>query len=147
MKIRAIVGAVAVAVAVVGGTILGAARGDEPIVADWVFQNGTVFDGTGAEGRKADVAIRGDRIVAVGAFAFDARRAKVVDASGLIVAPGFIDLHTHSDEGIARPKLRSNRNYVAQGVTTVVTGNCGSGPIDIRAYFAAIESGGAPART
>ena len=62
---------------------------------------------------------------------------------GLIVAPGFIDLHTHSDEGIARPRTRLNANYLTQGVTTIVTGNCGGGVLDVARYFAAIDAHGA----
>ncbi|MDB5349616.1 MAG: dan [Planctomycetota bacterium] len=114
---------------------------DGPIPADFVIRGGIVVDGTAAPGRKADVAVKGDRIVALGTFEADPK-SRVIDASGLIVAPGFIDLHTHSDEGIAKPRLRLNKNYVTQGVTTVVTGNCGGGPIDTKAYFHAIESGG-----
>ena len=60
-----------------------------------------------------------------------------------IVAPGFIDLHTHSDEEILKPGSRLNLNYLTQGVTTVVTGNCGSGPIDVAKYLAAIDAHGA----
>ncbi len=131
----------------IAATILVAAPGlpalaDGPVEADWVLKNGTLVDGTGAPGRKADVAIKGDRIVAVGQVEADPRLSRVIDASGLIVAPGFIDLHTHSDDGIARPRLRLNKNYVTQGVTTVVTGNCGMGPIDARAYFRSIDEGG-----
>jgi N-acyl-D-aspartate/D-glutamate deacylase len=99
---------------------------DGPVAADWVLRGGTVIDGTGAPRRTADVAIRGDRIVAVGRVAVGPG-ARVVDASAWIVAPGFIDLHTHSDATIRAPRTRSNLNYLAQGVTTVVTGNCGSG--------------------
>ena len=84
--------------------------------------------------RKGDLAIKGDRIVAVGSLP-DSPGARVLDVSGLIVAPGFIDLHTHSDEGIVKPALRLNLNYLTQGVTTVVTGNCGSGPIDVAQYL------------
>ena len=100
-----------------------------PIEADWVIRGGTVIDGSGP-GRGTDVAIRGDRIVAVGEFAADPE-AKVIDATGWVVAPGFIDLHTHSDEAILGAETRPNRNYLTQGVTTIVTGNCGSGPLDV----------------
>ena len=110
--------------------------------ADVVFKGGTLVDGTGAAGRRADVAVRGDRIVAVGSFEAEPE-ARVIDASGLIVAPGFIDLHTHSDEGITRPPTRLNRNYLTQGVTTIVTGNCGGGALDVAKYFAAIDAHGA----
>ena len=60
-----------------------------------------------------------------------------------MVAPGFIDLHTHSDEGITESRTRLNLNYLTQGVTTVVTGNCGSGPVDVARYLAAIDGHGA----
>jgi predicted amidohydrolase YtcJ len=112
-----------------------------PIYADWVIRGGLVIDGTGQPGRRADVAIRGDRIVAVGTFEVE-EAAKVIAAAGKVVAPGFIDLHTHSDGPILEPKTRGNRNYQAQGVTTVVTGNCGGGPIDIKAFLAKVETRG-----
>src|SRR5262245_1714672 len=81
------------------------------IGAGLVIKGGTVVEGTGAPRRKADVAVRGDRIVAVGTFDIDATAgAKVIDVAGWIVAPGFIDLHTHSDEGITRPRTRLNLN-------------------------------------
>src|SRR5262249_25385583 len=57
-------------------------------------------------------------------------------------APGFIDLHTHSDIPLQRKATRGNLSYLHQGVTTVVTGNCGAGPTDVAAYFAALEKGG-----
>src|SRR5438067_186775 len=68
------------------------------VVADVVLKGGLLIDGTGTPGRRADLAVRGDRIVAIGSFEADPK-ARVIDASSLIVAPGFIDLHTHSDEG------------------------------------------------
>ncbi len=108
----------------------------------WSSRAARCVDGTGAAGRRADVAVRGDRIVAVGSFEAEPE-AKVIDASSLIVAPGFIDLHTHSDEGITRPRTRLNRNYLTQGVTTIVTGNCGGGALDVAKYFAAIDAHGA----
>ena len=70
----------------------------ERVAADIVLEGGTLIDGTGAPARRADVAIRGDRIVAVGSFEVDPR-ARVIDARSMVVAPGFIDLHTHSDPG------------------------------------------------
>ncbi len=60
-----------------------------------------------------------------------------------MVAPGFIDLHTHSDPGISQAALRHNRNYLTQGVTTVVTGNCGLGVLDVSKYLATIDAHGA----
>ena len=102
--------------------------------ADVLIRNGRVIDGTGAAVRSADVAITGDRITFVG----DATRAKVsakrtIDARGLIVAPGFIDPHTHALEDLSSddPKRRANVDYLMQGVTTVITGNDGGGPYEV----------------
>jgi N-acyl-D-aspartate/D-glutamate deacylase len=114
----------------------------EPIDADYVLRGGLVIDGTGAPGQKADVAIRGRRIVAVGQFEATPR-ARTINAAERVIAPGFIDLHSHSDGPIVRDGTRANRNYLTQGVTTVVTGNCGSGPIDAKTFFATIDKEGA----
>ena len=74
----------------------------DPVEADHVIRGATLYDGTGQPGRKGDLAIKGDRIVAVGTFA-TAGKPKIIDGKGLIVAPGFIDLHTHSDISIFVP--------------------------------------------
>src|SRR5215211_6618391 len=97
----------------------------DPVSADLVLRGGTVYDGTTNEGGIGDVAIKGDRIAAVGKFDV-AGSPRIIDCKGLIVAPGFIDLHSHSDSGITQPKTRGNTNFLMQGCTTVVTGNCGS---------------------
>jgi N-acyl-D-amino-acid deacylase len=114
----------------------------DPVAADLVFRGGTVFDGSNTDGAVADVAIKGDRIVAVGKFDL-AGSPRIIDCQGRIVAPGFIDLHSHSDSGIVQPKTRQNANFLMQGCTTVVTGNCGSGPVDVAAYFQKIDEDGA----
>jgi N-acyl-D-aspartate/D-glutamate deacylase len=111
------------------------------VQADLVIRGATLYDGSGESGRKGDVAIRGDRIVAVGSFAV-AGKARVLDGNGLIVAPGFIDLHTHSDVPLTRAATKANLCYLFQGVTTVVTGNCGAGPVDVADYFRKLEKGG-----
>jgi N-acyl-D-aspartate/D-glutamate deacylase len=114
----------------------------EPAVkAELVIRGATLYDGTGKPGRSADIAVRGDRIVAVGSFAV-AGKPRVLDGSGLIVAPGFIDLHTHCDIPLTRATAKANLCYLFQGVTTVVTGNCGAGPVDVADYFRKLESGG-----
>jgi len=107
-----------------------------------VLKGGTLIDGTGAPAKQADVALRADRIVAVGSFEVD-HKARKIDVRSHVVAPGFIDLHTHSDPGMSQLATRLNRNYLTQGVTTVVTGNCGLGVHDVASYLATIEAHGA----
>ncbi len=111
---------------------------DAPVEADYVIRGATIYDGTAVPGKKADLAIKGDRIVAIGTFEVKGN-PKVINAEGLILAPGFIDLHTHSDNEILQPATRSNLNYLTQGVTTIVTGNCGFGPVDVAAYYKKID--------
>jgi N-acyl-D-amino-acid deacylase len=88
---------------------------------DLVIRNGTVVDGTGAPGFPADVAIHGDRIVAVGTV--DDKGSREIDADGQVVAPGFVDGHTHLDAQICWDPLGTPVS--SHGVTTVVMGNCG----------------------
>jgi len=121
------------------GTSAGAAAANNELVqADVVIRGATLCDGTASPGKVGDLAIRGDRIVAVGKFAV-AGKPRVLDATGLIIAPGFIDLHTHSDTPLTKKATSSNLNYLMQGVTTAVTGNCGAGPVDVAGYFATME--------
>lgn len=116
------------------------ARAQE-IEADVVIRGATLFDGTGQPGQIGDVAIRKDRIVAVGKFKV-AGNPKVLDATGLVLAPGFIDLHTHSDRNLTVKPTNENLCYLKQGVTTVVTGNCGFGPADVADYYTKLEKVG-----
>ncbi|MFN4258150.1 MAG: N-acyl-D-amino-acid deacylase family protein [Gemmataceae bacterium] len=113
---------------------------DMPVSADVVIRGATILDGTGEPGWIGDIAIQGERIVAVGSFTLMGR-PQIIDGSGLIAAPGFIDLHTHSDRTITEPATRANLNYLFQGVTTIVTGNCGSGPVDVAEYYQKIDAG------
>ena len=99
---------------------------------DVLIRGGTVVDGTGAPERRADVGISRDRIVFVGdAAAANVRGQRVIDAAGLIVAPGFIDPHSHTLEDLSNMDRRGNVGYLMQGVTTVVTNNDGGGTIEI----------------
>ena len=127
-----------------------------------VFRNATLIDGTGAPGRVGDLAVSGDRIVALGDIGRVAGAVEI-DATGLALAPGFIDAHCHDDLPLLRLPLLEAK--VSQGVTTVINGNCGfslapippgrgrpPAPLDaltgngrfvfetFAAYFAALES-------
>jgi N-acyl-D-aspartate/D-glutamate deacylase len=89
---------------------------------DLIVSGGTVLDGSGAPGYPADVAVTDGVIAALGRFG-GATAARRIDAAGQVVAPGFIDIHTHSDVTLTRPSAGVNK--ICQGVTTEVTGNCG----------------------
>ncbi len=90
---------------------------------DLIIRNGTIHDGTGAPGRVGDVAVKDGRIVALGSVEGDA--AQEIDASGRIVTPGFVDVHTHFDGQVTWESRLSPSS--GHGVTTVVMGNCGVG--------------------
>src|SRR5688572_15013013 len=112
---------------------------------DVLIRGGTVHDGSGRAAQRTDVGIRGDRIVFIGDAAQARLRAgRTIDASGLIVAPGFIDPHTHSFEGL--PGLseagRKNTSALMQGVTTVVTGADGRGPLEVARVMSESERAG-----
>ncbi|MFN6979978.1 MAG: amidohydrolase family protein [Gemmobacter sp.] len=90
---------------------------------DILIRGGTVIDGTGSPGVRGDVAVTGDRILAVGP-ALAHRAPRVIEAAGLVVAPGFIDVHTHDDRALLSHPLMPFK--VSQGVTTLVAGDCGA---------------------
>src|SRR5690242_17783313 len=114
----------------------------EPVDADVVLRGGILHDGSGAEPVVGDLAVKGDRIVAVGRFE-SGRVGLEIDCRGLVVAPGFIDLHNHSDAQVVDHLTRANVNFVTQGCTTVVTGNCGSGPVEVAEFYKKIDAAGA----
>jgi N-acyl-D-amino-acid deacylase len=99
---------------------------------DVIIRNGTLVDGSGGTPRVADVGIRGDRIVRIGDLS-GATAARVIDASGLHVAPGFIDVHSHAGEALAGAALSTAHALLAQGITTVVINPDGGGPVDLEA--------------
>jgi N-acyl-D-amino-acid deacylase len=119
----------------VGVVLPAAAAAQEPY--DLILRNGRVVDGSGNPWYRADVAIRGDRIAAVGDLE-GVRAARELDVSGLYVAPGFIDVHSHAGPGLATPGLSSGVPLLAQGVTTVFVNPDGGGPTDLVAQRAAL---------
>lgn len=109
---------------------------------DLLIAGGTLIDGSGSAGSRSDVAVQGEIIAAVGRIAPGLAR-RVIDAKGMIVAPGFIDIHTHGDRGIVLDGSKTAQNYVSQGVTTLITGNCGGGTFNVADYFARLRQQGA----
>jgi N-acyl-D-amino-acid deacylase len=103
-----------------------------------LIKGGTIFDGSGKPGFEADVLISGERIRSVGKTdTGDAADAVVIDATGLAVAPGFIDIHAHADFALLQNGAASHK--IMQGVTTEIIGNCGTGPTPaneaVKEYF------------
>jgi N-acyl-D-aspartate/D-glutamate deacylase len=109
---------------------------------DLVIRGGTVLDGLGHPPVQADVGVRGGRIACVGLIK-ETGAARVIEAAGLVVAPGFIDVHTHVERTLpegAKPFLAPN--FVRQGVTTLITGNCGTSRLDVGAMLARLDRSG-----
>jgi N-acyl-D-amino-acid deacylase len=114
------------------------AQTDQPY--DLVIRGGQVIDGTGSPALTADVAVRGGRIVAVGALGASQAHI-IVDAAGRYVTPGFIDVHSHAGEGLSGA-LNHGQPVLAQGITTVVLNPDGGGPVDTAAQRANYEKRG-----
>jgi N-acyl-D-amino-acid deacylase len=116
---------------------------------DVLIRNARVLDGTGNPWFPADIAVQGGRIAAIGSLA-EAQAATVIDASGKYVAPGFIDIHSHADDGSGPrggfrdpdPARRSAPNLVSQGITTVVVNQDGRSPWPISDQKALLEKNG-----
>jgi len=104
---------------------------------DLVLRNGRIIDGSGSPWYRGDVAIRGDTIVKI-AMSISDPAARVIDVEGQVIAPGFIDIHTHAREGIF--KVPTAENYVRQGVTTLIEGPDGSSPVPLKPFFDKLEA-------
>jgi N-acyl-D-aspartate/D-glutamate deacylase len=105
-----------------------------PPRVDVLIRGGSVYDGTGAPPRRVDIGVTGGRIAFVGDAAAQSVHARtVISAAGLVVTPGFIDPHTHTDRDLDGPTTRGLAPFLLQGVTTVVVGNDGAGSPDVRA--------------
>ena len=124
MRIRPLCGAVlAGALLLAPGTFV-PAQAAAQAEYDILIKNGLVYDGSLDAPARLDIAVKGDKIVKI-APSIDGVAARTIDASGKIVTPGFIDLHTHVDEGMYFPENRACLNFLRQGVTSVVVGQCG----------------------
>lgn len=106
---------------------------------DIVIKNGKIIDGSGNPWYMGDIGIRKGKITAIGNLS--SRKAKqIIDAQGQIVAPGFIDVHAHV-EGSILPHSTAD-NFLYDGVTTIITGNCGGSEVDLRDFFKTLEKNG-----
>lgn len=105
--------------------------------ADILIKNGRIFDGTGNSWFYGDVAIKAGKIFKIGTL-HSVSAIQTIDATGLIIAPGFIDVHTHI-EGDEKNNPTAD-NFIYDGVTTVITGNCGASRVNISQYLAGIDS-------
>lgn len=104
---------------------------------DIVIRNGWLYDGTGSRGSIGDLAISGDRIVAMAPRITERGRIEI-DAEGLVVTPGFVDIHSHADGGLGQdPRAES---CIRQGITTVVVGADGGSRSDIGRYFTSVDA-------
>src|SRR5687767_14965701 len=106
---------------------------------DLVTRNGRIVDGTGNGWFFGDVAISGGKVARVGDVPAGSGKEEI-EAGGLVVAPGFIDVHTHADEDVI--KFPKAENFVRDGVTTLVCGNCGGSVLDVAGYFAQLREKG-----
>jgi N-acyl-D-amino-acid deacylase len=126
----------ACAAALLTGFIAGAQAQPGPSF-DLIIRNGRIIDGTGSPWYRGDLAVRGDTIARI-APRIDAPAARVIDAGGRVVAPGFIDLHTHARRGIFQ--VPTADNYVRQGVTTLMEGPDGSSPLPLKPFLERIAA-------
>jgi len=110
-----------------------------PAEFDLIITQGRIVDGAGNPWFEGDVAIKDGRIAEIGRIAAE-RGARVIAARGMIVAPGFIDVHTHIEGGIE--SLPAAENFLRMGVTSVITGNCGGSALPLSEWFAKLEKSG-----
>ena len=104
---------------------------------DVLIKNGRIIDGTGNSWFYGDVAVKDGKIIAVGKLAAYSA-PKTIDANKMIIAPGFIDVHAHVESGIFQWPTADN--YIYDGVTTVITGNCGGSASSLKNFFQRIDS-------
>ncbi len=106
---------------------------------DLLIRNGKVIDGSGNPWFRADIGIVGGKIAAIGRL--DSTQAKrTIDAAGMVISPGFIDVHTHAEDGIKR--VPTADNFILDGVTSIITGNCGGSEDNLSDFFKKIMEKG-----
>ena len=135
MTIRRVLRQVAAAIAVGAAVAVPMSAGRQAAPYDLVIVGARIVDGTGAPARAADIALKDGRIAAIGNLSVAQTRERL-DARGLVVAPGFIDVHTHADDLAERPHAE---NFVRMGVTSIVAGNCGSSALAVGEAFSRIR--------
>src|SRR5215475_7376298 len=104
---------------------------------DLILRNGRVVDGSGSPWYKGDVAVRGDTIVKIAPLITESA-SRVIDVAGQVIAPGFIDIHSHAREGIF--DVPAAENYIRQGVATVIEGPDGSSPLPISEFLSRLDA-------
>lgn len=106
---------------------------------DILIQNGTIIDGTGKDRYTADIGIIKGKIAEIGNF-YNAKALQIIDAKGMVIAPGFIDVHTHVEGNLNEHPLAEN--FVFDGVTTIITGNCGGSAKYLDTFFLQLKKTG-----
>jgi N-acyl-D-amino-acid deacylase len=127
------------AVALTLAAVAALSLGTQPAGYDLLIRNARIVDGAGTPWYRGDVAVRGDTIAAI-AHRLDGPSARTIDAAGLVVSPGFIDIHTHARRGIL--DVPTAANYARQGVTTVIEGPDGSSPLPLAPWLAQVAAKG-----
>ncbi len=96
---------------------------------DLIIAGGVVYDGLGNPGKAVDIAIKDDKIALIGEKLNRDKAGRIIEAGGMVVSPGFIDVHTHTDMGLLANPLAES--HIRQGITTEISGNCGSSPFPV----------------
>lgn len=120
--------------------LLGSCQKTEKV--DVLIINAQIVDGSGSPAYEGAIGIVNDTIAWIGTNPKGKKASRTIDAQGKIVCPGFIDPHTHTLRDLQSPERKANLNYLVQGVTTVVNGNDGGGPVKIQPALAALDSAG-----
>ncbi len=141
MKLLTLLVALAALAGAASGALTPAGTAQAPADFDLLITNGRIVNGTGNPWFRADIGIRGDTIAEIGDLG-DRTAVRTIDVRGQVVAPGFIDMHTHVDDAFDSDDANAILNYLLQGVTTVRTGSDGSGSFRVAETKARWESGG-----